>query len=67
MSVDINDTKLVRASSCIPTPESFSNAKFCLTNIQIADELCFRWCMQPHPSDNGKHDATLFSLISENN
>jgi hypothetical protein len=50
LAIDIFETKPLRASSYIPTPERFSNAKCGLINIHNTDQECFRWCMRYHQS-----------------
>ena len=42
LSTDVLETKAMRASSYIPTPEKYSNPKCGLVNIQNDDELCFQ-------------------------
>ena len=62
LSIDIFETKPMRASSYIPTPEKYSNPKFGLVNIQNGDELCFQWCMRHHQSATCHHDSRLSKL-----
>jgi hypothetical protein len=50
LAIDIFETKPLRASSYIPTPERFSSPKCGLVNIQNKDQECFRWCMKYHQS-----------------
>ena len=55
-NITIFKTKPVRASSYIPTPEPYNNAKCGLINIQNQDQECFRWCMKYHQSKKDKND-----------
>ena len=43
--IDMFETRPVRGSSYIPTPERFSNAKCGLINIHNEDHECFKWCV----------------------
>ena len=52
--VECLTTKPLRASSYIPTPEKYSNAKCGLINIQNKDQECFGWCMKYHQSEKKK-------------
>ena len=45
-----------RASSYIPTPEPYNNAKCGLVNIQNKDNKCFEWCTKYHQTPKAKHD-----------
>ena len=67
LSIDIFETKALRASSYIPTPEEYSNSMCGLVNIQNDDELCFQWCLRYHKSAKCHHDSRLSALkkISE--
>jgi hypothetical protein len=49
LAIDIFETKPLRASSYIPTPERYSNPKCGLINIHNTDQECFRWCMKIPP------------------
>ena len=62
LSIDIFETKAMRASSYIPTPEKYSNPTCGLVNIQNDDELCFQWCLRYHQSAKGHHGARLPKL-----
>ena len=62
LSIDIFETKAMRASSYIPTPEKYSNAMCGLVNIQNVDELCFQWCMRYYQSAKCNHDSRLSKL-----
>ena len=62
LPIDILETKAMRASSYIPTPEQYSNAMCGLVNIQNDDRLCFQWCMRYHQSAKGNHDSRLSKL-----
>ena len=62
LSIDIFETKAMRASSYIPTPEQYSNSMCGLVNNQSHDELCYQWCMRYHQSAKGNHDSRLSKL-----
>ena len=53
-TIDIFETKSIRASSYIPTPPRYTNAMRGLINIHNEDEECFRWCMLYHQSKQKK-------------
>lgn len=48
LGVDIFETRPVRGSSYIPTPEKYGNSRTGLINIKNNDQECFRWCMKYH-------------------
>ena len=60
--IDMFETKALRGSSYIPTPEKYSNPKCGLVNIKNEDQECFRWCMLYHQSDKHKHVQNITSL-----
>jgi len=62
LSIDIFETKAMRASSYIPTREQYSNTMCGLVNNQSHDELCYQWCMRYHQSAKGNHDSRLSKL-----
>ena len=62
LSIDIFETKALRASSYIPTPEKYCKSMCGLVNIQNDDELCFQWCLRYHQSAKGHHDSRLSKL-----
>ena len=52
--IDMFETRPVRGSSYIPTPERLANAKCGLINIHNEDHECFKWCVRYHHSPQGK-------------
>ena len=60
--IDIFETKPLRGSSFIPTPEKYSNPKCGLVNIKNDDQECFKWCMLYHQSDKQKNNQNISSL-----
>ena len=62
LSIDIFETKALRGSSYIPTPEKYSNSMCGLVNIQNDDELCFQWCWRYHQTPRSKNDSKLSKL-----
>ena len=62
LSIDILETKPMRASSYIPTPEKYSNALCSLVNIQNDDELRFQWCLRYHQSARSQNASRLSKL-----
>ena len=62
ISIDIFETKPMRASSYIPTHEKFSRAVCGLVNIQNDDELCFQCRLRYHQSARSKNDSRLSKL-----
>ena len=66
--VECLTTKPLRASSYIPTPEKYANAKCGLINIQNKDQECFRWCMKYHQSEkkNNMARTTVLDKITDN-
>ena len=62
IDLDVFETKPLRASSYIPTPEKYSNPKCGLVNIKNNDNQCFRWCMKYHQSDKQKNCQNISAL-----
>ena len=62
LKVDCFTTRALRASSYIPTPPKFSNAKCGLINIRNEDNECFKWCMLYHQSRKDKNDNRVTAL-----
>ena len=60
--VDIFETKPLRGSSYIETPEQFSNSKCGLINIQNDDLECFKWCMRYHQTEKKKNAQNISAL-----
>ena len=56
------ETKPLRGSSYIETPEKYSNSRCGLINIRNEDEECFRWCMLYHQSDKSKNSDRVSAL-----
>ena len=61
-TIDIFKIRPIRASSYIPTPEKYANAKCGLINIKNEDQQCFKWCMKYHQTKKEKHDDRLTVL-----
>ena len=59
---DVYKIKEIRGSSYIPTPETYSNPKCGLINIQNDDQECFKWCMKYHQTNRSKHSDRLSVL-----
>ena len=55
-------TRKERASSYIPTPIKYRNSRCGLINIQNDDELCLKWCMLYHQTEQKKHDDRVTVL-----
>ena len=56
-NVDIHQIKELRASSYIETPDTFTNPKLGLVNIQkTCDDECFKWCVLYHQSEKSQND-----------
>ena len=53
-TIDIFKIRPIRASSYIPTPEKYANAKCGLINIKNEDQQCFKWCMKYHQTKKEK-------------
>ena len=62
--IDIFETKPLRASSYIETPEQFKNVKCGFINIQNDDMECFKWCMRYHQTEKKVKDKYDCSVIS---
>ena len=60
--IKVHKTRIARASSYIPTPPPYNNARCGLVNIQNDDQECFRWCMKYHQSPQKKHDDRVSVL-----
>ena len=62
LAIDTFETKPLRGSSYIETPEKYSNSRCGLINIRNEDEECFRWCMLYHQSDKSKNSDRVSAL-----
>jgi hypothetical protein len=65
LGVDIFETRPVRGSSYIPTPEKYGNSRTGLINIKNNDQECFRWCMKYHQSKK-ENDCRNISALRIN-
>ena len=60
--IDKFETKPLRGSSYIETPEQFKNSKCGIINIQNDDMECFKWCMRYHQTEKKKNAQNISAL-----